>query len=68
MAKILVSPDLLASVLFPGTNAPVEIIGASFNPDDRGVCLEIVGLDVPETEIVTAMVTIEVRRTHFDKA
>lgn len=57
MAKLQVSPEMLAQALFQGAAPGVEIVGASFDQQRGIVLLEIAGHGVPDTEYVTAILT-----------
>jgi len=64
MAKLTVSAEMVAQVLFPDLLS-TEIVGATFDPQ-RGVFdLEIVGGDVPIAAEVVAIVTERQHHTVF---
>ncbi|HLY04260.1 MAG TPA: hypothetical protein VKR31_00785 [Rhizomicrobium sp.] len=64
MAKVKVSPEILADALFGYTERPVEVLGAQFlaglgNPV---IEFEIVGPDVPEIDEVSAICNVQQNR------
>jgi hypothetical protein len=64
MAKLTVSAEMVAQVLFPDLRC-TEIVGATFDPRRGAFDLEIVGGDVPIATEVIAIVTERQHRTVF---
>jgi hypothetical protein len=68
MAKLQVSPEMLAQCLFQDASPGVEIVGASFDHQRGIVLLEIAGHGVPDTEFVTAILTKKWLDVKFEPA
>jgi len=64
MAKLHVIPELIVETLFKGAATGVRIVGASF--DGHVVVLDIEGVDVPDAEVVTAIMSVERFRVAFN--
>lgn len=59
MAKIEVSADLVADLLFACSDNPVEILDAGYSPLSRSFEFEIEGYDVPRCKRVAAAFTVQ---------
>lgn len=54
--------ELVSDRIFGGTQSPVEIKNAMFDPDRGVLVLDISGPDVPECAEVTAQITLQQNR------
>jgi hypothetical protein len=66
MAKLQVAPELLAQGLFKEVAPGVRIVGASFDHEHGIVELEIEGPGVPDSEHVSAVISVERFSVRFE--
>lgn len=62
MAKIRIVPEILSDRLFGGSEYPVKIMAARFDPFTEVVELMIEGPDIPDADEVRAIITVTQNR------
>lgn len=56
MAKVSVSMEMLAEIVFGFVDNPVDVVGVEVDEDRRTVRFDITGPDVPDAEEVRAVI------------